>query len=616
MKGAPSQAVTSREVARFVAARLAPYRGRTALSLLIVLVRMGLAVLNPLALLVLLDTAVPERDTWLLVVICGGLVVVGAASSVLLVAETVLTSSISQRMVHNLRVEIYERAAAQPLEFYSGHSVSELQARMASDANGVDRFFSQTVRSVVGAVASAAVAAVTMFLIAWQLALVTLVVTTLLSLLNSRFAQRRRVLARKRQRHVTAMLRHVADTLSLDGAVLGRTLAGTSWQQDRFSECSEDIRDTTVRQRVIGAGTSTFIYFCYGAMTPAIYLVGSLYLNVSIGALVALVLLQSRLSEPLQTLLGFSAQLQSSVAMFERLMEYTGLPAEPLPRVAKSSGAPAAMTTRGLWFRYRGADRPALEGVDLTVPPGSMTVILGSTGSGKSTLALHLAGLLSPDQGDLSLDGAAADPALLRGHVTLVAQHTAFLNAGLRENLCLARDDVTEDELADALRIACLTGLVDRLPGGLDAPMGENGHQLSGGERQRVALARALLAGGRVLVLDEATSALDGVTAQRIHESLRSLLPTHTIVVIAHRIPRLRDDDRVVVLDGGRVREQGTHRKLRGAGGAYDEMLGAQNSPFVAEDPPQEEVKDDHGNDTAPVGGGARVQVGTARVDR
>ncbi|GAA3782541.1 ABC transporter ATP-binding protein [Plantactinospora mayteni] len=624
MAAATGATVTTWDTARFVAARLRPYRRQTAGALLIVVARVGLGILNPLALLVLLDQALPRRDTELLLLICGGLVVVGGVVSVLNVAETAITSRISQRLVVDLRTEMFDRVHAQPLDFFAAHSGSEVQARLVSDVNGVDRFVGQTVRSAVAAIVHAGTAAIAMIILSWPLAVASLLLTALLSLLNNRFADRRRSLATARQRHITTMMRHVSDMLSLDGAVLGRTLGRTDRQRDEFTDVCESIRDTTVKQRVVGSRALTFIGFCFASLAPICYLVaGTLLPQLSMGTVVALVMLQMRLSDPIQTLLGFSAQIQASVAMFERIMQYTGLAAEPLPATRKVGGAPLAIRARNLRFRYADANRPALDDLDLDLVPGALHVVVGRTGSGKSTLGLSLCGLLTPDGGSIAVDGVPASPERLREQATLVPQHTTFLNASLRQNLEFARDGVTVPELVEALRAACLDDLVVRLPRGLDTPIGERGHQLSGGERQRLAIARALLAGGRLFVFDEATSALDGVTAQRVHDALRATARDHTLVVIAHRLPRLAADDRVFVVDGGRVVEQGPHGRLRAAGGAYAAMLAAQaaDSTEPATDPrgdrPDQEKEEKSGpaRTSTESRSGTRIPLAVARSD-
>jgi ATP-binding cassette subfamily B protein len=606
--------VTTWHTVRFLLACLRPYRGRTSLTLLIVSTRVAMGVVIPLAMLVLLDRALPQRDTELLILVCGGIFAAGGLGSALYVVETVLVSRISQRLVADLRVRVFDRAQAQPLEFFAAHSASELQARLVSDVNGVDRFISQTLRSALSAAAHAVAAAVAMMFLSWPLALASLVLTTALSQMNNRLARIRRSLAAERQQHVTTMIRRVADTLSLQGIVLGRTMGRTGHQRDEFTEVCESISDTTVRQRAVGARALTFIGFCFAAFPPGIYLVSGVFLReLSVGAVVALVLLQMRLSEPLQTLLSFSAQVQASVAILERIIQYTSLEAEPLrPAVEKLDG-PVRVAASGVRYTYQGAAGPALENIDMDLAPGTMNVVLGHTGSGKSTLGLVLAGLLQPESGAVTIDGVPADQETMRRHTTLVPQDIGFLNDSLRENLRFARGGATDAEMLEVLRAGCLDGLLARLPQGLDTPVGEGGHMLSGGERQRLAISRALLAGGSLLIFDEATSALDGTTAQLVHESLRSLCPDRTVVVICHRIPRLSAGDRVFVLGRGRITEQGSHRALQAAGGRYAALLAAQDVSRISRN--QEEEEDEPRRDTARSRGGPGIPLAAAHTD-
>ncbi|GGW85980.1 multidrug ABC transporter ATP-binding protein [Streptomyces malachitofuscus] len=570
--------VTTWDTVRFTLGCLRPYRGRTALTVLVVGARVLLGVVSPLAMLVLLDEALPERDTELLVLVCTGIFAAGGLSSALYVAETTLTSWISQRLVADLRVRVFDNAHAQPLQFFAAHSASELQARLVSDVNGIDRFLSQTMRSALAAAANAVTAALAMAFLSWQLALASLLLTALLSHLNNRLAQVRRELAGERQRHITTMIRKVSDTLSLQGVVLGRTLGRTTRQRDEFTHVCESIRDTTVRQRVVGARALVLIGFCFAAFPPAIYITCGVFLpELTVGTVVALVLLQMRLSDPLQTLLSFSAQIQASVATFERVMQYTSMSAPALRPVVKRTGEAVKVAAAGVSYQYAGASRPALRDVDMELHHGVMNVVLGATGSGKSTLSLLLAGLIEPQRGRITLDGVPADADLLRARVTLVPQDIGFHNASLRDNLSYARDGATEVEMRQALRAACLGDLPAKLPRGLDTPVGEGGHLLSGGERQRLAIARALLARGTLLIFDEATSALDGATAQAVHNALRSACSARTVLMICHRIPRLSANDRVFVLDRGTMAEAGTHARLRSAGGEYAKLLAAQN---------------------------------------
>lgn len=570
--------VTTWDTVRFTLGCLRPYRGRTALTLLVVAARVLLSVVSPLAMMVLLDEALPERDTGLLLLVCTGIFAAGGLSSALYVAETTLTSWISQRLVADLRMRVFDNAHAQPLQFFAVHSASELQARLVSDVNGIDRFLSQTMRSASAAAANAVTAALAMAFLSWPLALASLVLTALLSHLNNRLAQVRRELAGERQRHITTMIRKTSDALSLQGVILGRTMGRTTRQRDEFTQVCESIRDTTVRQRVVGARALVLIGFCFAAFPPVIYVTCGVFLpDLTVGTVVALVLLQMRLSDPLQTLLSFSAQIQASVATFERVMQYTSMSAPPMRPVVKRTGEAVKVVATGVSYQYTGGSRPALRDVDMELHRGVMNVVLGATGSGKSTLSLLLAGLMELQRGRITLDGVPADADLLREQVTLVPQDISFHNASLRENLSFARDGTTDPEMRQALRTACLDDLPAKLPRGLDTPVGEGGHMLSGGERQRLAIARALLARGSLLIFDEATSALDGTTAQSVHDALRSACSGRTVLMICHRIPRLVAEDRVFVLDQGTMVEAGTHARLRSADGEYAKLLAAQN---------------------------------------
>jgi ATP-binding cassette subfamily B protein len=569
---------TASEVLRFLGSRLRPWRWQTAAILLMVVLRVTLGAAGPICVIILVDTALPRQDTGLLFVLCAVLLVSAALTSALSVGEAALSSWLSQRLVADLRKEVFDKTQGRPLGFFTGHAPSELQTRLVSDLNGVDRFISQTLRSAIAAFTSGLTAAAVMVYVSWPLALISLSLTVLLALLNNQFAAVRRGLARERQQKLTELTGKVADTLSLHGVLLGRTLAGSERQRGQYLEICEDIRKVTVRQRVIGARTQTFIGFCFSAIPPIIYLLsGTLLQDLSVGMVMALVLLQMRLADPMMTLLSLSAGIQSSMAMFDRVMEYTGLP-YPTPVSTTKAVAPAVgLEALELHHRYPGADRPALDSVDLDIEPGTVNIILGATGSGKSTLAMVLAGLVDAGSGTVSLGGTPVPARALPEHVTLVPQHTTFFSDSIRENLAFARETVSEPEMAEALRAACLEDLIDRLPLGLDTRIGQGGYRLSGGERQRLSIARALLCGGRVLILDEATSALDGLTAQRVMDRLRTVGDDRTLVVICHRIPRLDPTDRVVVMDAGRITEQGSAGELDTRAGAYAALVEAQN---------------------------------------
>lgn len=556
-----------------------PYRRYIVCSLTLILIESGLALSFPLLLRRVIDEAIPRHDVGLLTLLCGTMIGLGLLASAMAVGESALRNWIGQRVVADLRADVYDHASAQPLEFYTSEGEAQIQARLVSDIEGVDRLLTSTAQSVVGAVTSLAVALAAMLILSWPLAVLSFALAVGLSLLNNRFSARRRVLAKERQGHLTTLMEYVAEDLSLAGIVLGRTLGRTSQQRTRFTDINRRVRDVTVRQRITGALALTAIGAAYACVPPGIFfLAGSVLSGVTIGTIVVLVTLQMRLTGPIQSLLLLSGSLQASVAKFERVLDYINLDTVGVEAGIIQPGV-HDLWIRDLSYRYPESRWPVVDGVDLDLPAGSVTVIVGPSGSGKSTFGLILAGLLERGSGAIDIPGLEnADPAALRAAVTLVPQHTLLFKGTIGDNLRFADADVAAERIADALETVQLDDLVARLPLGLDTPVGEDGHQLSGGERQRLALARALLAPCRVLVLDEATSALDNITAERLYSALRARCRAMTLVVIAHRIPRLESGDHIVVMANGRIAETGTHAELTAYGGAFADLLSAQSA--------------------------------------
>ena len=287
-------------------------------------------------------------------------------------------------------------------------------------------------------------------------------------------------------------------------------------------------------------------------------------------------------------LLDLGVTLTSSMALFSRVFEYLDLPVDIDDPARPVAIDPAAV--RGevrfehVGFRYPDGPRPALTDVDVTVPAGGSLALVGATGSGKSTLASLVARLNDPTTGRVLIDGvdvrdlALADLARIVG---VVAQETYLLHGTIRENLRHARPDATDDEMVAAARRAQIHDVIAALPDGYDTVVGARGHRFSGGEKQRLAIARTLLRDPRVLVLDEATSALDNRTERAVQAALDEASRGRTTITIAHRLSTVRDADRIVVLDAGRIVEQGGHEELIARGGRYADLAGSAERDAV-----------------------------------
>jgi len=330
------------------------------------------------------------------------------------------------------------------------------------------------------------------------------------------------------------------------------------------------------------------------AIQPAIvyWLAGQSFIgHISIGTVVAFSTLQTRLLFPIQSLLGVGADMQASLALFDRIFEYLDLPVDIVeaddPVELRPKELLGEVRLENVSFRYGGGDAPwTLRDINLDVPAGTRTAIVGETGSGKTTLGYLVARLYEPQEGRVTIDGVDvrdASLASLAATVGVVSQETYLFHASVRENLRFACPDATDAEIEAAARTAHIHDLIASLPEGYDTVVGERGYRFSGGEKQRMAIARTILRNPPVLVLDEATSSLDTQTEAAVQAELERLSQGRTTITIAHRLSTVRDAEQIVVLDAGRIVERGAHEELLARGGMY--------SALVARDVAEERVE-------------------------
>jgi ATP-binding cassette subfamily B protein len=376
----------------------------------------------------------------------------------------------------------------------------------------------------------------------------------------------------------------VQESLSVSGILLGKSMGRSAELADRFEAESAGLAELEVRSRMAGRWTMASIQTSFAVMPALVYLFAGLSPNaVSIGTVVAFTTLQTRLFWPLQSLLGVGVDIQTSTALFDRVFEYLDLPVDIDAGTRELGGVRGEVSFEDVWFRY--GDEWTLRGVELEVPAGSRTALVGETGSGKTTLGYLAARLYDPQRGAVRLDGADLRELTfdsLAAAVGVVSQETYLFHASVRENLRFARPDATDEEIEAAAEAAQVHETIALLPDGYDTVVGERGFRFSGGEKQRIAIARTILRNPPVLVLDEATSALDVQTERAVGEALERLAEGRTTIVIAHRLSTVRDADQIVVLDGGEIVERGTHDELLALPGRYAALVARDEGSAVA----------------------------------
>jgi ATP-binding cassette subfamily B protein len=562
-----------------------PYRGRLTAVLALIMVSAGVGMVSPFLLRDVLDEAIPKRDVTLLNLLVLGMIGIAVVSGVIGVAQTLLSNVVGQRVMHDLRSAVYRHLQRLSLSFFTRTRTGEVQARIASDIGGVDNVVTTTATSVVSNVTTVVASVVAMFLLDWRLAAFALCLLPLFVLLSRRVGNERRRLTTTRQRTVADMSSLVEESLSVSGVLLGKTMGRSRELAERFGRESELLARLEVRQRMAGRWVMATIQMTFSIMPAAVYwFAGQSFVTggsaISIGTLVAFTTLQTRLFFPLGQLLSIGIDVQSSLALFDRVFEYLDLPVEiderPGAVPLRAGSEPVDVRLEGVWFRYD-ADGPwTLRDVSIEVPAGTRTALVGETGSGKTTLGYLVARLYDPQRGGVALGGTDVRDVTflsLAETVGVVSQETYLFHASIRDNLRFAQPEATDEEIEDAARAAQIHELIASLPEGYDTMVGERGYRFSGGEKQRIAIARTILRNPPVLVLDEATSALDVETEALVQEALDRLAEGRTTIAIAHRLSTVRDADQIVVLDHGEVLERGSHAELVALGGRYAALV-------------------------------------------
>ena len=584
-----------------------PYWPRVSIIGILIVVTASIGVVNPILIKMVFDSALFPADGGpdlnLLWILAGVMAAIAVASGGLGIVQTYLTNKVGQNVMRDLRDTLYRHLQTLSFGFFTGTRTGEIQSRVSNDVIGIQSVVSTTISDTLANTVILISTLVAMVILSWQLTLVAVATAPVFFILTKFVGARRRAFTSKAQESTAELTAITQETLSVSGIMLAKLFGRQNQESTHFHGHNQELSDLVVRQQMIGHSFFAVV-MTFMSISPAFiyilagYLMGGLGSGgVTAGTIIAFTTLQSRLYFPIGRLLEVSVELQSSMALFERIFGYLDLKQEIVeakdPIELNSDRIKGSVRFESVRLNYGQSaeeqlegnqdgdigERWVLDGISLDIQPGQLTALVGPSGAGKTSIAYLIPRLYDATEGTVYIDGVDVRDisfASLSNLIGFVTQDSYLFHATLRANLLYGKPDATQDELEAATAAAYIHDRIMEFPDGYDTIAGERGYRLSGGERQRLAIARVILHQPRLLILDEATSALDTASERYVQAALGPLMKGRTTIAIAHRLSTIMAANMIYAIDHGRIVEQGTHDELLKKQGLYASLYEEQ----------------------------------------